>query len=150
MEWLYVISALASAIAAALAWAAKLWWGREFSRAKDEIIRAREAQIEVLNRELQQLREMTPMKIREYFLSVREQLEEYNEALNGQLVEARKEIDEKSRQISVLQSEGQQKAADIARLEGERNRIQQASAELQGRLTAMRERYEHAHFLIEY
>ena len=68
MEWIYPVAALLSAIAAVLAWAAKLWWGKEYGAAKDEIIKAKEAQIDTLNREIQNLRELTPMKIREYFL----------------------------------------------------------------------------------
>ena len=76
MLWIYAFAAIASSLAAVLAWAAKLWWSKEFGAAKDEIIRAREAQIGLLESEVQNLKELTPMKIREYFLSVKVQLEE--------------------------------------------------------------------------
>ncbi len=87
MDILLVISSLASALAAVLAWTAKLWWGKEYSAAKNETIKAKDAQIELLQREVQNYRELTPMKIREYFLSVKEQLEEYNNALKAELDE---------------------------------------------------------------
>jgi hypothetical protein len=123
--WIYAISALASALAAVLAWAAKLWWSKEYSAAKDEIIKAKEAQIaslkagidsiqmlsgettkakdaqiETLKNEIQNLRELTPMKIREYFLSVKGQLEEYNDKLQEELKTAYEEIEKKDSEIS--------------------------------------------------
>lgn len=103
MDWLvliYTIAALASALAAVLAWAAKLWWAREFGAAKDEIIRAKDAQIELLKSEIQNLKELTPMKIREYFTSVKVQLEEYNELLQRQLNEAQENIRQKDAAIA--------------------------------------------------
>lgn len=69
------MSALASAVAAVLAWAAKLRWSKEYAAAKDEVIRAKDAQIELLRNGIENLRSLTPMKIREYFLSVKKQLE---------------------------------------------------------------------------
>jgi chromosome segregation ATPase len=142
MEWIPLITALASAIAAALAWAAKLQWGREFAAAKDEIIKAKDAQIEVLNRELDSLRELTPMKVREYFVSVREQLEEYNDLLQSQLDEAHEELAKKDTQIAKLRTEGARKAGEIEKLEAERHRIAEAAASLEKHLNSMRERYE--------
>jgi len=46
---------VASALAAVLAWAAKLWWSKEYAAAKDEIISAKEAQIELLKNEIETL-----------------------------------------------------------------------------------------------
>jgi predicted RNase H-like nuclease (RuvC/YqgF family) len=76
---------IGSLIAAILAWIAKLKWSKEFEKAKDETIKAKEAQIAALEREVKSLQDMTPMKLREYFNSVKEQLEEYNEELRKQL-----------------------------------------------------------------
>jgi len=84
MDWvaiIYATGALASALAAVLAWAAKLRWAKEYAAAKDEIIRAKESEIAALNAQIKILNELTPMKIREYFLSVKTQLEEYIEHL---------------------------------------------------------------------
>lgn len=142
MEWLYVISAIASSLAAVLAWAAKLWWSKEYGAAKDEIIRAKEAQIEALKGEIESLKEMTPMKIREYFLSVRQQLEEYNDALNGELDEARKEIAEKNAAIKKLESEGAQKSNEVIKLECERDKIENAAKNLESQLVSLKEKYE--------
>ncbi|HYX72194.1 MAG TPA: hypothetical protein VE732_05445 [Nitrososphaera sp.] len=100
--WIYAISTLASALAAVLAWAAKLRWAKEYSAAKDETIKAKDAQIETLKNEIQNLRELTPMKLREYFLSVKEQLEEYNDKLQEELKTAYVEIEKKDSEISHL------------------------------------------------
>lgn len=88
MQTLITIGSLAAAI---LAWIAKLRWSKEFERAKNETIKAKEAQIAALEREVKSLQDMTPMKLREYFHSVREQLEEYNDELVKQLEQAKEE-----------------------------------------------------------
>lgn len=100
--WIYVITALASSLAAVLAWASKLWWAKEYSAAKDETIKAKDAQTEVLKNEIQSLRELTPMKLREYFMSVKEQLEEYNDKLQGELNTAQEEVKKKDSEIRHL------------------------------------------------
>jgi len=76
-----------SLVAAILAWVSKLKWSKEYSRAKDEIIRLKDAEIE-------QLKELNPIKIREYFQSVKTQLEEYNDRLQCQLAIAEERIEE--------------------------------------------------------
>ncbi len=142
MEWIYVVSSIASSLAAVLAWAAKLWWGREFAAAKDEIIKAKDAQIELLKSEIDSLKELTPMKIREYFLSVREQMEEYNNLLQKQLDEAHKELETKSAEIDNLRREGEKNANEIEKLEEDRQRIANAATRLEGQLTELQQRYE--------
>jgi hypothetical protein len=127
MLWIYVITVLASALAAVLAWAAKLWWAKEYSAAKDETIKSKEAQIaslkaalehiqtlagetakakdaqiEGLKSEIQNLRELSPVKLREYFLSVKEQLEEYNDKLREELKTAQEAIEKKDSEIRQL------------------------------------------------
>lgn len=96
---IYVIAALASSVAAVLAWASKLWWAKEYASAKDETIRAKEAQIELLKTELENLRQLTPVKLREYFLSVKEQLEEYNDHLRQELATAHEAIKRQDEEI---------------------------------------------------
>ncbi len=67
MDWIiliYAVSALASAIAALLAWAAKLWWSKEYATAKDETIKSKEAHIDRLKSELQGIRELTSETIK--------------------------------------------------------------------------------------
>lgn len=109
------VSALISAIAAA-------FWGRSLALAKDETIRAKEAQIETirtseeqltkikevqietLHHEIETYRDLTPNKIREYFLSMKQQLEEYNEVLNTELQDAQQVISYKDAQLAHLQA----------------------------------------------
>lgn len=87
MEFIQIIVILLSLLAAILAWAAKIIWSRQYSKAKDERIKA-------LNKQIELLKEFSPIKIREYFLSVKEQLEEYNEHLKEKLKKANIKIDE--------------------------------------------------------
>ena len=142
MEWLLVVTAIANAIAAVLAWAAKLWWGKEYGAAKDEIIRAKDAQIETLDSQLSSLRELTPMRIREYFISVRQQLEEYNDLLQRQLDEAAQEIERKNKQIMELAAVGDAQAGEIERLQIKRRDIEAAAARLQIERDSLAEMYE--------
>lgn len=60
------------------------------------------------------------MKIREYFLSVREQLEEYIGKLESALREAKAEIDLKDKQIELLQVEGSRRESEIEQIEDQR------------------------------
>lgn len=121
MEWLILLSALASAISAALAWAAKLWWSKEYIAAKDEIIKSKDAQIDLLNAQIKSLQDLTPMKIREYFLSVREQLEEYNESLQTQLKQAQDMLDLKQQEIDAIKAEGNKNK--MAKLQSHRKQL---------------------------
>lgn len=137
MNWsllIYAIAALASALAAVLAWAAKLWWAKEFGAAKDEIIKAKEAQIELLKNEVQNLKDLTPMKIREYFLSVKAQLEEYNNLLQQQLNDAQAEIKQKDTAISIY-SQGTDAARNmLSGMQAEKSQLEQKVTNLQDEL----------------
>lgn len=82
---LATVGTIASAIAAILAWVAKLRWSREYAAAKDEVIRAKDAQIDVLRQQIVALESLTPMKVREYHLSTKAQLEEYIDDLKAKL-----------------------------------------------------------------
>lgn len=96
-------SCIINAAGAIAVWATKMWWTNEFtlykqaqldvineklqqvSAAKDETIKAKDAQIEALKNEVTSLRELNPAKLREYFVSTKEQLEEYNDKLKAGL-----------------------------------------------------------------
>jgi len=134
---LYAVGAVASALAAALAWLAKVLWAREYAAAKDEVIRAKEAQIDVLKEQLANLRELTPMKIREYFLSVKEQLEEYVDNLRTDLANARGEIGRMTEEITGLKAEGVRKTADIRQLENQRDEAVAAASALETKVDAL-------------
>ena len=120
MEWVYAFAAAASALSAVLAWIAKIYWGKEFSSAKNEIIKSKDTQIALLEREISSLKELTPMKIREYFISVRDQLEEFNEDLKNKLSDAKTEIEDRDKQISDLINQGGTQAEIIKLLEHEK------------------------------
>lgn len=117
MDWsiiLSLITSLVSAIAAVLAWIAKLRWSKEYAAAKDEVIRAKEAQIELLKAEIQTLRELSPVKIREYFVSVKTQLEEYIDLQKSQIKDAESALSQKEAQIAQLLYAQEQEAQQLA------------------------------------
>jgi len=144
MEITTIISlatALISSIAAVLAWIAKIRWSKEFSDAKDEIIKAKEAQISALENEIRFLHELSPMKIREYFLSVRSQLEEIIDDKEGKLTKAKSELKAKESELSQLQNLWQSKKENVeweinsgvtVTLEGWANSMENRSQEANG------------------
>ncbi len=116
MPWtdlIYAGALLASTLAAVVAWLARLRWAKEYRAAKDATIRAKDAQIAALEAQLETLRELTPMQLHEYFVSVKAQLEAYNETLKQQVAE-------KDRQIAALRSGDEAHRAEAARLESEK------------------------------
>jgi chromosome segregation ATPase len=157
-NWLvaaYAIAAVLSAWAACLAWAAKLRWSSDFAAAKDETIRSKDTQIQMLQRskdemiqakdaqlhtlqlQLDSLRELTPMKIREYFISMKERLEEFNDSLKRQLLEAARLIAQKQEEIHTLQATGTSQKAKIEKLEREKTVLEQRTAELAARVAVL-------------
>jgi response regulator RpfG family c-di-GMP phosphodiesterase len=113
MDWTVtfsLITSLLSAIAAVLAWAAKLRWSKEYAAAKDEVIKAKEAQIEFLKNEIETLRELSPIKIREYFVSVKTQLEEYIDLQKSQIRDAETALSQKDAQLAQLRYAQEQEA----------------------------------------
>jgi len=104
---------LFSTIAAILAWIAKLRWSNEFVAAKDEIIKAKEAQISSLENEVRFLREITSPKIHEYYTSVKTELEEFIDIKDSQLAEAKRELKQREEQLSHLQKEWESQKANI-------------------------------------
>jgi response regulator RpfG family c-di-GMP phosphodiesterase len=105
MDWKLIISlitSLFSTVAAVLAWVAKLRWSKEFAAAKDEVIRAKESQIESLKNEIQILQDLSPVKVREYFVSVKTQLEEYIDLQKTQIKNAETELFQKDAQLEEL------------------------------------------------
>lgn len=114
MEWMQTSITIGSLLVATLAWVAKIRWSKEFISAKDEILKSKDEQIKILEREIASLREMTPMKLREYFLSVKQQLEEYNAALQLRLQELEEELEEKRIQIEDFEKRSLTRPADVS------------------------------------
>jgi uncharacterized phage infection (PIP) family protein YhgE len=135
---IYAIAALCSVIASILAWVAKIRWSKEFGEAKDATIRAKEAEVTTkdahiasLKSEIEGLKHLTPMKIKEYFDSVTAQLSEYNDSLLKQLSAANDEIQKMDASITTLQAQGSHQTSKIQELEKEKEEIQKAKEALQ-------------------
>jgi hypothetical protein len=142
MELVYAVTALVSAVAAVVAWGAKLRWSREFSAAKDAQLAAKQAELVVLEREIATLRELTPMRVREYFLSMKEQLEEYNDRLERELGAALAALDEKEREIALLRDRGDDLLAILSGLD--HARLERVASMLRRHLRDVEARHEQA------
>ena len=142
MEIIYAIGALLSALSAVLAWIAKIYWSKEHSAATNEIIKSKESQILLLKEEIESFKEFTPMKLREYFTSVKIQLEEYNNLLQSQLSDAKMAINEKDEEINNLTSQGEKRVEELAKLETEKMELIKKTNNLDEQLNDLKERYE--------
>lgn len=91
-EILQASGGLLAAVAAILAWAAKLRWSSEFKAAKDETIAAKEAHIKRLESEVDMLRHQDPIKLREHYLSIKGQHEELITDLQKDIQQTREEL----------------------------------------------------------
>lgn len=88
----------------------------------------------MLKTQIENLKELDPMKIREYSISIKEQLEEYIEELKSRLTEAKTEIKQKSTQIEKLKSEGDKQSEVLKKLEYEKTQIEGRAMELYGKV----------------
>lgn len=139
---IYAIAALCSVIASILAWVAKIRWSTEFKEAKDASLQAKQSEVDAKNAhiatlqsEIESLKNLTPMKVREYFDSVKVQLTEYNDSLQQQLSGATNDIQSKQSEIDALRTQGSQHVADIQRLEKEKQELQAAKEELEKKVS---------------
>lgn len=145
MMWtdiLQLLVTLASAVAAILAWVAKLRWSEEYAKAKDETIRAKGAQIELLERQvienakekdaqiealkqrIEGLHELNSPKIREHYLSMKEQLEEHIHQLETDITSRKREIEEKEKEITLLNDSGKKNMSLIHELVAKRGNLE--------------------------
>lgn len=92
MEWVQPAITILSLLGGILAWVAKIRWSKEYSIAKDETIKAKEAQMQAIERELQFYKELTPMKFKEYLSSSREVYEDQINGLENELKTAHEKI----------------------------------------------------------
>jgi chromosome segregation ATPase len=118
-------------------------------KAKDAQIEAKEAQVDAIRQEAESLRELTPMKLRDYFVSMREQMEEYNNVLTKELQNAQAVIEKKDLEISGLRAEGQASQVEIESLATERDDLEAAVTSLRGRLHEIQETREALTLLTE-
>ncbi len=138
MEIAYILGTILSGAAAVLAWLAKIYWSKEYISAKDEIIKAKEAQIEQLKSQVQHYKDLTPMKIREYFESMKEQLEEYNDSLQRKLENTKDQLEKKNEELKKLEQYDQEKASTIANIKDEKEKLEEQVSELETDLEKLR------------
>lgn len=156
---LLLLTAFLNALGGVLAWSAKLWWSREhtaakqaqidnlksqiekLAEAKDETIRAKQAQIDALLVYVNELKDFTPMKVREYFLSVKEQLEEYIDVLEKDLQEAQNDIEDLQRQTEDEHAKAVASSEVIKQIEGEHKVLVAHESDLESQLKELEAQY---------
>jgi exonuclease SbcC len=92
-DFLYALAALASGLAATLAWGAKLRWSKEYKEATEQVIKAKEAEITALKTEVQVLQAVSSGKILEHATTTKQGLEEIIKANEEELKGARAAIE---------------------------------------------------------
>ena len=129
MEWVefskWIVTGI-STVAACLAWIAKIRWSKEYSAAKEETIRSKEATIEYLERLLGEYRELTPMRLREYQKST---IEGYEEILSDKEAKITCLLDTGSAEMTAdLKSKSEEIQALRKELDIARNRQSEADS----------------------
>lgn len=110
---LSLLLSIISTIAAILAWVAKIRWSSEYTAAKDEIVKAKEAQIDSLKNEIRFLQEINSPKIHEYYSSVKSELEDFIDIKDRELEIAQDELQQKEDQIKEMQYEWETQKTNI-------------------------------------
>ena len=128
MSTLETITILVSGLAACLAWLAKILWAKDHIRATEQIFKSKDAEIAALQRQNDHLRELTPMKIREYFVSVKEQLTEYIDKLKADLASKESEILALTKEKESLATSNER---EISELQIEKTRLEKQLETLQ-------------------
>ena len=134
MEIIYIVTALISSVAALAAWIAKILWSQQYAAAKDEIIKAKDAQISALKDQISFLEQCNSKKLREYVICVKEELEQYIDTLKLEIDEKQKELNKKDVKIKELSSMYSQNKDQIEKIMLERNNLKQKIQKLEGQL----------------
>jgi hypothetical protein len=133
LAWLQLVAALASFGAAALVWAALARTGA----ARDERLRDKDARIEALTREAEALRELTPLRIRDYLAGSHDQLRRCLGILEDGYRSARKEIERCNGEITRRQEQGEWRAEDIGELVARREALIEVTRAMKPELRAV-------------
>jgi hypothetical protein len=96
----------------------------------ESIIKAKDAQIDVLQSQRANLRELSPMKLKEYVEASKDLLEKYIDQLKNQLKDANASIDAKEVEIQALQGKGFTQQAEILRLKDEKAKLETTTSTL--------------------
>jgi hypothetical protein len=87
-----LLTALANAVSSIIAWIAKIGWSKEYREAKDEIIRAKEAEIRTLKEYIAIVEKLNPQSLKQWLQNGLEMAQTYVSQVNVQLEEAQKKI----------------------------------------------------------
>jgi len=131
MEIIQEIIVTLSLIAAILAWIAKIKWSKEYKEAK-------EAQIDSLKQQIENWKALTPDKLREYYIKMKEQLEEFNDFLKSQLKEAEKEIDKKDKEIILLSNNEEKNRNKIEKVIKEKVELEEKVINIENKYSEIR------------
>ena len=85
IEILLALTTLISLVAAVMAWVSKLLWAKEYRLAKDELEKALRERIALLESQVKASEELSPVKMRERFIAIKDSLEEYVENLESEI-----------------------------------------------------------------
>jgi chromosome segregation ATPase len=115
---------------------------RSLEGAKEQTIEAKDAQIAALQSELQTYRDLTPMKLREYYISFKEQFEEITNLLQRQLTDAKAQIEMLNQHIKELRLEGRAKAEEAEQVTIEKARVEERALALERQIENLKNIYQ--------
>lgn len=87
-----ILTALANAVSSIVAWIAKIGWSKEYKEAKDETIKAKEAEIRTLKEHIMMLEKLNPQILKQWYQNGLEMAQTYVAQVNNQLEDAQKKI----------------------------------------------------------
>ena len=143
LQWLQLLAALASALAAGLVWAL-----RDASPARKDLLAAKDQELEAVKRERDALRELTPLKIREFLLTARRQLKDYCDLLDQTYDRARRDLAQCDAELARRQGEGSWNAAEAKALILQREQLTLATQAMKGGLRGLQQQCEYPDNLI--
>lgn len=134
------IITILSLIIAFFAWFTKFRWSKEYRIAKDEIIKSKDAIIDELRERVNFYKEMTPMKLTEYFNSIKSALENYNDELQEELKVTKNKIDEKEKSVLQIMNTDKIKEETIKQIEKEKSVLLEETRRLENGINEIIER----------
>lgn len=101
IEVVFVLTACANAVAAVLAWVAKLRWSKEYIDAtnriiesKDQLLRVKDSEMAVMQRHVDTLQQLNPKQVSEWYDGLNKMFTAYSANLHRQLAVADRTINE--------------------------------------------------------
>ena len=137
MEIIYVTITGLSIVSTILAWLSKIRWAKEYTIAKDEIIKSKNAEILVVKEQLagkdlqikekesqiQHLNSLNPPKLKEFYETIKSGLEAYNDKLQEELKTRNIELENTIVKLNNLEPESENSKMLIATLNSEKEAL---------------------------